>query len=290
MTNTEPSKKFPGPAEFFLRRSLYDAVRFDDEQVWDVLKIFFFSGTYDNYCVECKRTSTFQAVKVERPKEYVRDYAKEAALEKQGKKPELPNVPFGITTVSTKCARSDHHLQFFIFLVQKHFESDDDWTIYSTVEKIGQHPSFSDINIQKLKNYSAVLGKEKTRELSRAIGLASHDVGIGSYVYLRRVFESLVEDAHQTAKKSSGWKEEEYLSKRMAEKIQMLKNELPPFLVEHPKIYSILSKGIHELSESDCLKNFETLKLGTELILDQRLEAKERENKIKATREALGKI
>lgn len=76
----------------------------------------------------------------------------------------------------------------------------------------------------------------------------------------------------------------------MAEKIQMLKNELPPFLVEHPKIYSILSKGIHELSESDCLKNFETLKLGTELILDQRLEAKEREDKIKATREALGKI
>ena len=211
-------------------------------------------------------------------------------MEKQGKKPELPNIPFGITTVSTKCARSDNHLQFFVFLVQKHIESDDDWTIYSTVEKIGQHPSFSDINIQKLKNYSAVLGKEKTRELSRAIGLASHDVGIGSYVYLRRVFEGLVEDAHQTAKKSSDWKEEEYLSKRMAEKIQMLKNELPPFLVEHPKIYSILSKGIHELSESDCLKNFETLKLGTELILDQRLEAKERENKIKATREALGKI
>ena len=48
MTSTEPSKKFPGPAEFFLRRSLYDAIRFDDEQVWDVLRIFFWVFVKDS--------------------------------------------------------------------------------------------------------------------------------------------------------------------------------------------------------------------------------------------------
>ncbi|KDB51524.1 hypothetical protein X805_29020 [Sphaerotilus natans subsp. natans DSM 6575] len=69
----------------------------------------------------------------------------------------------------------------------------------------------------------------------------------------------------------------------------MLKAHLPTFLVEHPGMYSLLSKGIHELSEDECLKHFATLRLGIELILDERLEARERANKIAAAKAAIQK-
>jgi hypothetical protein len=38
------------------------------------------------------------------------------------------------------------------------------------------------------------------REFGKAVGLGAHGVGIGAVVYLRRIIESLIEEAHQTAK------------------------------------------------------------------------------------------
>ena len=46
---------------------------------------------------------------------------------------------------------------------------------------------------------------------------------------------------------------------------------------------------IHELSEEDCLKHFETLRIGIELILDERIEQCERERKIAAAKAAINK-
>ncbi|CAG4883001.1 protein of unknown function [Georgfuchsia toluolica] len=75
----------------------------------------------------------------------------------------------------------------------------------------------------------------------------------------------------------------------MAERLALLKKHLPPFLVEHPEMYSLLSKGIHELSEEDCLAHFDTLRIGIELILDGKLERKERESKVRYAKVALAK-
>ncbi|SDC42816.1 hypothetical protein SAMN04488239_102247 [Ruegeria marina] len=43
---------------------------------------------------------------------------------------------------------------------------------------------------------------------------------------------------------------------RMSDKIKHLRGHLPDFLVEHSELYSILSSGIHELSEQKCLEFF----------------------------------
>jgi len=51
-------------------------------------------------------------------------------------------------------------------------------------------------------------------------------------------------------------------------------------MVENRALYSILSKGIHELAEEECLQSFQIMKLGIELILDQKSEAEERQAKI----------
>ena len=70
----------------------------------------------------------------------------------------------------------------------------------------------------------------------------------------------------------------------------MLKDFLPDFLVENAYIYSILSKGIHELTEEECQQHFTPLRNSIELILDERLLNKEREEKSEQIRQKLGGI
>jgi len=107
---------------------------------------------------------------------------------------------------------------------------------------------------------------------------------------LRRIFENLIEEAHKLATSSSGWDEELYQKGRMDDKISLLKRTLPEFLVQHKSLYSILSKGIHELGESECLSAFPITKLGIELILDEKLEKLKRESKIKQASKDIGAL
>ncbi len=61
------------------------------------------------------------------------------------------------------------------------------------VMKIGQCPSRADLEKSVLKKDPKVLDEQNYSDLIRAIGLASHGIGAGSHVYLRRVFENLLE-------------------------------------------------------------------------------------------------
>ncbi len=62
-------------------------------------------------------------------------------------------------------------------------------------------------------------------------------------------------------------------------KIELLKNYLPDILVEHKEYYSVVSKGIHELSEDECLEHFNILKMGIEVILDEKIELRKKQEK-----------
>jgi hypothetical protein len=183
----------------------------------------------------------------------------------------------GIYKTSIKCLRYGNKFTFFA-KYEPTYEVDEDGDYYpvsktGTFIKIGQDIALMEFESWKIKSYRKVLSKEKQKELIRAIGLASHGVGIGSFVYLRRIFEDLIEKAHLEAKKTDGWNEEEYLKFRISDKIDCLKDFLPDFLVKNKAIYSILSKGIHELSEQICLTYFDTILLGIERILEAKLES-----------------
>lgn len=281
----------PTPTEFLLGTPLYARTPYEEEEVWDVLKILYFGGTYDSYCTKCRRESTFQVVAQERPPEFVRNLAQEKLQAKHGVAPKLPPLQVGVYRVHARCARTSSHTQDFLCLVDHEVIPSESGppTVRRILQKIGQQPSYGDLHLAQVKKYTHVLSTSQLGELTRAIGLASHDVGIGAYVYLRRIFEGLVDEAHMVAMCDPGWSEEQYQRSRMSERIALLKSHLPTFLVEHPGMYSLLSKGIHELSEEDCLKHFETLRLGIELILDERLEQRERERKIAAAKAAIHK-
>ncbi len=58
----------------------------------------------------------------------------------------------------------------------------------------------------------------------------------------------------------------------MSEKIDLLGTDyLPEIMVNNKEIYGILSKGIHELSEKECIENFPILFNSIEVILETKL-------------------
>jgi hypothetical protein len=156
--------------------------------------------------------------------------------------------------------------------------------------KVGQYPSIATFHISQVKKYNKILGNDKLREFTRAIGLAANGVGIGSFVYLRRIFEGLIEEARTQAMVKEGWDEKVFSGAKMAEKIELLRDYLPAFLVENKLLYGILSVGVHALTEQDCLAYFETVKVGIELILDEKLELFEKKKKLEDARKKLSSL
>ena len=124
--------------------------------------------------------------------------------------------------------------------------------------KIGQFPSIADITFPGLDDYKHVISKQDRSELGTAIGLFANGVGAGSYVYLRRILERLV----YQAKENAGDKvdNDSFENAKVADRIKMLEGYLPDILIQNTTIYGILSKGIHELSEEDCLNYFPVVK------------------------------
>jgi hypothetical protein len=107
---------------------------------------------------------------------------------------------------------------------------------------------------------------------------------------LRRVFERLVEDAHLAAKGDQAWDESSYQKMRMTEIIKTLTDHLPEFLVSHSSLYGLLCKGLHELSEDECLKHFRVVRVGIEMILDQEIEVRARRKKIEEASKAINNV
>ena len=138
----------------------------------------------------------------------------------------------------------------------------------------------ADFHVSEIKKYNKVLSGEKSKEFTRAIGLAANGVGIGSFVYLRRIFEHLITEAYALCLAEGTVTEEIYSRSRMDQKIELLSSHLPQFLVENKRMYSILSLGIHELDEKTCLSYFDILRVGIEIILDEKLEMLQKKEKI----------
>src|SRR5262245_23823834 len=251
---------------FLLNAPLYSRFRVEGPTV-ELKKLFDripgHSIKFDGYCPYCEDRTTF---KVE--------------SDAVGVKEELESITKSKTTiyVSLNCARRNSHVIMFHILGMD-----------GCIQKIGQYPSLADIANDESKTYTSVLDKEDSRELHKAIGLAAHGVSIGSYVYLRRVFEHLIRRRFEEHKNDNNWSEEDFKKKRMAEKIEQLSPYLPSFLVNNKKIYSILSLGIHDLDEEACRDFFQVLFRSIVFILEEDKNAKEKEKKQKELEEAIAK-
>ncbi len=137
------------------------------------------------------------------------------------------------------------------------------------IQKYGQYPSLASIANDEIAPYRKRMSERDGVELYEGIGLAAHGAGIAAFVYLRRVFERLVFNRFEEFKEAEGWSAEEFRRLDMVDRVKLLSNHLPPFLVENARIYGILSLGIHELDDERCLGAFEMLRESIFIILDE---------------------
>jgi hypothetical protein len=168
----------------------------------------------------------------------------------------------GFITLKLKCTRYDNEIIFLL-----HWEPKK-----RTITKVGQSPSLADFHLYELKKYDKIISDSLLKEFAKGIRLAAMGFGIGSFVYLRRIFESLIFETFEQHKDSLNMSTEEFKGKRMENKIELLKDELPELIVKNDIFYGVLSSGIHQLDEDTCNACFNTLRLYTELILDQKLQ------------------
>lgn len=100
-------------------------------------------------------------------------------------------------------------------------------------------------------------------------------------IKIGRIIEKLVFDKYEQFSDELGVTAEEFEHLKFDEKILVLKNYLPIVLVKNKNVYGIVSKGIHELREDECISMFPFIRAGIELILDDLLAEKERAEKEK---------
>lgn len=213
-------------------------------------------GSVDMYCVGCGQHSVFHdEPQVEQLVSTRPDYWQ-------------PTM-----RVTLSCARNRKHQILFFFAVEQE---------ETRLVKVGQYPSIADLTFPDYKKYRPILGATRLSELTRALGLISHGVGAGAFVYLRRVFEWLVAEARKIAETEEGWDERAFDQARMDEKIQLLRSHLPDFLVQNRRMYGVLSSGVHELSDDECIAHFPVVRAGIEMILDDKLAHHARQQKIQA--------
>lgn len=250
------------PVYFYFQLPIYSVIKIDPTNVNDFWSLIKFRERVNYYNPNLKENSTFTVIPC--------CYNNFENFSKYG----------GMNYSRLDCVRTGQNFYFYYYYDTKKSE----------FMKIGQFPSIADFHISQIKKYDKVISKEKLREFTRAIGLAANGVGIGSFVYLRRIFEELMEESHSIAKTQSDWDEKKYNTQRIPEKIELLKEHLPTFLIKNKSLYSILSTGIHNLSEDECLSYFDIVKLGIELILDEKVDQLDKLKKIQDAEKSISTI
>lgn len=270
---------FSDPTAFFLDSPLYRPYPFNGVDVFGVKACLGYRGTYDSWCIHCSRDSTF-TLSEDSTSALARALSRGSADD---------CVLAGAHVLKGNCSRCRMTTEFFVFLVKG-----DDFAepvSKGTITKIGQYPSAADLTADSHRRYRPILGAVKTRELTKACGLFAHGVGAGSLVYLRRIFEHLLEDAQGHAQDESAELDFDAIqTMRIADKIHALREFLPTMLVENRAIYSDLSAGIHTHNEERCLDSFEPLLECILLILEERLEKYEKQKRKQAVTQSLNKL
>jgi len=234
--------------DFYFETPLYEILNYSEIEDIDSL----FSGDVDAYSAKNNTDTTYHVIYqwIEKTETEYLDHSSE-------------NIHAGFGLVTLECKRKDNDvLRFFVYNSE----------INKKIIKVGQMPSIADLQFADIqRKYTNVLEEQYLNEFKKAIVSASHGYGVAAFVYLRRIFENLIFRTFQKNISEFEISEADFIPKRMEDKIELLKSHLPSQLLAMKSVYGILSKGVHELDEDECLSYFHPLKLSIELILDQKI-------------------
>ncbi len=167
---------------------------------------------------------------------------------------------------SFRCSADRNHQILYGFYVDK-----------QDLIKIAEYPSKYDLVKDSFNKYKKILDKEKLKELGKASQLESFGYAIASFLYYRRIFESIILQAFNDLKISGKISKGDFQKKRMEEKIQYVKKSLPEYFNENSHMYGTLSKGVHELEEEECQKYLPIVKAIIFFSLDEAVDKRNQE-------------
>jgi hypothetical protein len=284
-------------ANFLQNSGLYDKIEIIEDNSMDLYNLIAGNVRLNIFCKECGENRVFTM----RPIKYQSDSGAKKSLGEellgdwklQWSCKIVPGAAQSPWQWSRSATQKATRLMIFSFECAMDSAHKIDFIVQSeknTLKKIGQFPSVADLTFPELNQYKKVLSKEDMRAMRRAIGLHAQGIGIGSYVYLRRIIEHLINDAKNMAVGEGAITEDQYQSEKVRDRIQLLKNYLPNMLTTNSTIYGIISKGIHELSEDDCITYFPVLQECIFMILEEWDQAKRKAAAEKRISDSLSKI
>lgn len=256
---------------FLLESGLYASILIEEENISDFIELVKGNVKISTYCKECEQERVFTMKPIKYYHMTGQEGNEKITCEFLGDRMSSMQDVISIAKIENKntdaweLIKSNFaditRLMNFEFICSMDEKHHLDFTVLvndNSFMKIGQFPSIADITFPGLDDYKHVISKQDRSELGTAIGLFANGVGTGSYVYLRRILERLV----YQAKENAGDKvdNDSFENAKVADRIKMLEGYLPDILIQNTTIYGILSKGIHELSEEDCLNYFPVVK------------------------------
>lgn len=291
-------------ANFLQNAGLYDSVSISESNIGELCDLIDGKIKLSEYCTECKEMRVFAmepitfVFEIDEEKRQMRSLAEKLVshqhIQQMNKTPrpgdDVEVHEWYWTNWQTEKAT---RIMVFPFVCAMDSNHHFDYIIRAdgnTMIKIGQYPSFADLSFPELDEFKKEIDKASTKELRRAIGLHAQGIGVGSYVYLRRIFERILEAAKRLAENDPSVDLSNYESMRVSEKIKLLKGYLPDMISSNPAIYGIVSKGIHELSEDDCIKYFPVLQEAIFMILRQWAQKRKEQDAIKKLEASISSI
>lgn len=290
-------------AKFLQNEGLYSSMEINEDNIDDLILLLDGKVRISSYCKECKTERVFtmepylhfeetdkdcfslklseevlrfQKQRVLESRPQLGGYTNDVNTEWKWKNWQIDETTRVLVFKFVCSMNEEHHLDYIVLTDEKSFR------------KIGQFPSVADLSFPELDEYKKVMSKEDRKEFGRANGLYASGIGAGSYVYLRRILERLLMQAKDSA--GDDIDKKAFDEARVGEKITMLKTHLPEALTDNKVMYGILSKGIHELTEEECLEYFPVLRDGLYMILSQWEETRKKKEREKSFSDAISKI
>jgi hypothetical protein len=236
----------------------------DDGVMDDFSSRFIMFDGLDLYCPQCKDNKSYVYAESNKNKElgtYLSNYSVNGCL-------------LSLVYVCPTCKEK----LYLLFLYKN-----------NSIIKLAQLPSLYDVSRDELKKYQKnnLIDKDSFSEIYKADICASQSYNVAAYTYLRRVFENILKNVFKDHKSEIGISNEDFIKLPMDEKLKLIK---PFFAIEddiYKPLYSLLSQGIHALTEEECRENYNLLKAIIVDILVEEKAKKERNENRKMIKELL---
>lgn len=264
-------------APFILRMPFFKNHSIEELGIAVALEVLFFEGSIDCYCPKCKNDSVFLRRETTNDKQ-IKVNVQLGSIASHGTKKQL--IPQGIYPLEFNCSRDKDHKLYFIFKVDN-----------QKLAKIGQSPSALEILEGDFKKYKDQLGVS-FGDLNSSMILYTNNFGIASFTYLRRLVENyfMCDAIDSLIKVDEKVSKSYYESLKFKDKLALVKDYLPNSFNDNKVIYSILSSGIHGLTEKECLEYFTPLKDCILICLEEKQSELRRKKLSESVKNTLQKI